>query len=272
MKKKQPFRYTAEELYFWIASKPDFVLLDVRNEKEFANWFVEGPNFFPYINIPYFFFMDDEKKQVEKVPAGEKIRIVCAKEGSAKYVAELLIDNGFDDVGYLKGGIISWGNALAASRVSPADAGYELYQIVRPGKASCSYLLACGKEAFVIDPSRNVDFYIELAQKCGTKIVKTFETHRQADYISGSTLLSEKTGAAIMVKAEDFKKAAFKLHRLGASQAAITAGVKGAVLYANNQCWRVRVPQVSFVSSLGCGDAFVAGYLHATLCKKNVSL
>ena len=40
-------------------------------------------------------------------------------------------------------------------------------------------------------------------------IVKTFETHRQADYISGSQSLNRSTGAAIMAPEQDFKEAVF---------------------------------------------------------------
>lgn len=209
-----PFKYSAEELFSWISGSPDFVLLDVRNEKEFANWYVEGPALFPYINIPYFNFMEDLQESVSMIPAGEKVRIVCAKEGSAKYVAEQLVANGFDDVGYLAGGIVSWGNVLAARKVSPADAPYELFQVIRPGKAACGHLLICGKEAMAFDPSRNVDFYIDFAKEKGAEIVKTFETHRQADYISGSMLLAEKTGASMMVKKEDFLGADFSFEAI----------------------------------------------------------
>lgn len=204
-----PFSYTAEQLFDWISGKPDFVLLDVRNAKEFANWYVEGPALFPYINVPYFHFMEDLRESIAMVPAGEKIRIVCSREGSAKYVAEQLTAHGFSDVGYLRGGIVSWGNVLAARLVTPVASPYRLYQMIRPGKASCSHLLISGAEAMVFDPSRNVDFYIRFAAEKGAQIVRTFETHRQADYISGSTRLAAKTGAAIMAKKEDFLGADF---------------------------------------------------------------
>jgi glyoxylase-like metal-dependent hydrolase (beta-lactamase superfamily II) len=204
-----PFSYTAEQLFAWISGKPDFVLLDVRNEKEFANWYVEGPALFPYINIPYFNFMEDVQASIDMIPAGEKIRIVCAKEGSAKYVAEQLTTHGFNDVGYMLGGIVAWGNVLAARLVTPPDASYGLYQMIRPGKAACGHLLISGTEAMVFDPSRNVDFYIRFAAEKGAAIVRIFETHRQADYISGSIRLAEKTGAAIMAKKEDFLGADF---------------------------------------------------------------
>ncbi len=205
-----PFMYCAEELFNWISDKPDFVLLDVRNEKEFANWSVEGSALFPYINIPYFNFMEDLQDSLSLIPAGEKIRIICAKEGSAKYVAEQLTENGFDDVGFLEGGIVSWGNVLGARLVSSETSSYKLYQIIRPGKAACGYLLVSGAEAMVFDPSRSIDFYIDFAKEQGAKIVKTFETHRQADYIAGSIAMAEKTGASIMVKKEDFLGADFE--------------------------------------------------------------
>jgi glyoxylase-like metal-dependent hydrolase (beta-lactamase superfamily II)/rhodanese-related sulfurtransferase len=198
-----PFKYTAEELFAWISDKPDFVLLDVRNEKEFANWFVEGPALFPYINMPYFNFMEDLEESLALIPAGEKIRIICAKEGSAQYVAEQLAENGFEDVGYLEGGIVSWGNCLAARLVTETSS-YKLFQVIRPGKAACSYLLISGAEAMVFDPSRNIDFYIDFAKKHGAHIIKTFETHRQADYIAGSINMARRINAEIMVKKEDF--------------------------------------------------------------------
>lgn len=204
-----PFVYSAKELFEQICQGPDFVLLDVRNEKDFANWSVEGPSFFPYINIPYFHFMEDVQESLDKIPGNQKIRIVCAKEGSAKYVAEILCNNGFSDVGYLAQGIVGWGNLVHPRRVSPAKAPYILYQFNRPGKASCSYLLISGPEAMVFDPSRNIDAYIELAASHGAKIIRSFETHRQADYISGGPALAEKTGCAMMVNRLDFEGADF---------------------------------------------------------------
>lgn len=204
-----PFMYTANQLFDWINEGPDFVLLDVRNEKDFANWSVEGPRFFPYINIPYFNFMEDVQGSVARIPKGQKVRIVCAKEGSAKYVAELLCQNGFDDVGYLQQGIVGWGNALVPKKVTPKDCPYTLYQFIRPGKASCSYMLISGREAMVFDPARNIKAYLAMAGEHGCTIIRTFETHRQADYISGSPALAQEAGCVITVPPADFEGAAF---------------------------------------------------------------
>ncbi|MEN8257835.1 MAG: MBL fold metallo-hydrolase [Thermodesulfobacteriota bacterium] len=209
MSPSEPYRYSAEDLFEQLTGKPDFVMLDVRNEKEFHNFAVEGPAFLPYINIPYYDFIEDIEGSIAKIPAGQKIRVVCAKENSAKFVSDQLLANGFSDVGYLQDGIVSWGNMLTPRKLSPDDAPYELYQVIRPGKASCSYLLIAGDEAAVFDPSANIQFYQDFAKDKGAKIIKTFETHRQADYIAGSLLLEKEIGAEVMVMAPDFIGADF---------------------------------------------------------------
>ena len=70
-------------------------------------------------------------------------------------------------------------------------------KIKSPGLAHISYLIGDGSEAVVIDPRRDIDIYLEKAVEAGYKITKVFETHRNEDYIIGSTELKEKTGAEI---------------------------------------------------------------------------
>ena len=191
------FSYTAEELFSWLSTKQDVFVLDVRNDKDFARFQVESPYPFEMKNVSYYDFMEIEDESVALVPKGRKIRIVCAKEGSAKYVAEILEKHGFEDVGYLAGGIKTWGNMLIPKTVEE-NSSYTLYQFVRPGKASCSYGLQSGSEMMIFDPSRNVDFYLQFAKEKGCTIIKTFETHLQADYISGSRVIAEKSGATFL--------------------------------------------------------------------------
>ncbi len=202
------FRYQALELYRWLTAREDIVVLDVRNDKDFNRFHVEAPYPFELHNISYYEFMEEEEETVARVPKGRRIRIVCAKEGSAKYVADILAKHGFDDVGYLEGGIKSWGNLLVPCELHKGD-DYTLYQFIRPGKASCSYALAVGDAMMLFDPSRNVDFYIDFAKEQGCRIIKTFETHLQADYIAGSRMIAERTGAEFLANENDFKDAKF---------------------------------------------------------------
>lgn len=208
--------YRAEDLFEWVTGEGhDFTLLDVRNNEEFGRFKVEGPQLSKMVNVPYMEFIEKEEESVAQVevPKDEPIRIVCAKEGSAKYVGEILVNHGWQDVQYLAEGIKSWGNMLAPKLVA-AKNGYELYQFIRPGKASCSYGLIYKNEMAVFDPSRNTQFYHTFAEQKGARIVKTFETHLQADYISGSQQILADTGAQIVGHENDFKDAAFEYKSL----------------------------------------------------------
>jgi glyoxylase-like metal-dependent hydrolase (beta-lactamase superfamily II) len=210
-------KYKAEDLFEWVTREGvDFTLLDVRNEEEFGRFKVEGPHLSKMINVSYIDCIEKEEESVARVqvPKDETIRIVCAKEGSAKYVGEILVHNGWKDVKFLQGGIKTWGNMLAPKLVA-SDDGYQLYQFIRPGKASCSYGLLYEDEMMVFDPSRNVEFYQNFAQQNGCKIVRTYETHLQADYISGSQQISSDAGAEIIGNQNDFKDATFSYHGAG---------------------------------------------------------
>ena len=206
--------YKAEDLFEWVTrAGEEFLLLDVRVNEEFDRFKVEGPFLSDMVNVPYVEFVEHEEESVARVPSAEKVRIVCAKEGSARYVGEILVNHGFKDVRYLEGGIKTWGNMLAP-RLVASDDGYELYQFIRPGKASCSYGLIANDEMVLFDPSRNVDFYQSFAENNGTRIVKSCETHLQADYISGSQQIANDCGAQILGHENDFKEATFKYEKI----------------------------------------------------------
>lgn len=67
-----------------------------------------------------------------------------------------------------------------------------------------SYFVACQqtKEAIVIDPSRILDDYIEIAENEGYKIGHAAETHIHADFASGIRDASRKLGATLYVSDE----------------------------------------------------------------------
>jgi glyoxylase-like metal-dependent hydrolase (beta-lactamase superfamily II)/rhodanese-related sulfurtransferase len=203
--------YKAIDLFQWIKSNDqDYFLLDVRSESDFGRFKVEGPNPVRMKNVPYIDFSDEEEEEsVAQVPRDKKIKVVCAKEGSARFVGEVLINHGFKDVAYLEGGIKTWGNLLVPMRVDQGTSDYQLYQFVRPAKASCSYGLIYKDEMMIFDPTKESDFYRSFASENGCRIVRTFETHLQADYISGSPAIARETGADLMANENDFNGAAF---------------------------------------------------------------
>jgi hydroxyacylglutathione hydrolase len=70
-------------------------------------------------------------------------------------------------------------------------------KIKSDGLAHISYIIGDGGEALVIDPRRDIDVYLEKAVENGYKITAILETHRNEDYLIGSTELKARTGAEI---------------------------------------------------------------------------
>lgn len=64
--------------------------------------------------------------------------------------------------------------------------------------AHAAYYLESNGEAAIFDPLREVQPYIDRAEKDGAKIKYVFETHFHADFVSGHLDLAKKTGAKIV--------------------------------------------------------------------------
>lgn len=70
--------------------------------------------------------------------------------------------------------------------------------------AQASYFIGCQAkgEALVVDPRRDLDVYLAIAEKNGMKITSVTETHIHADYLSGTRELAAATGAQMYVSDE----------------------------------------------------------------------
>ena len=64
--------------------------------------------------------------------------------------------------------------------------------------AQGAYYIESNGEVAIIDPLREVQSYIDRAEKDGAKIKYIFETHFHADFVSGHVTLAERTGAEIV--------------------------------------------------------------------------
>jgi glyoxylase-like metal-dependent hydrolase (beta-lactamase superfamily II)/rhodanese-related sulfurtransferase len=74
----------------------------------------------------------------------------------------------------------------------------KIEQIYTGCLAQGAYYIQSGNEAVIIDPLREVQPYIEKAEKNGAKIKYVLETHFHADFVSGHIDLAKKTGATIV--------------------------------------------------------------------------
>ncbi len=70
--------------------------------------------------------------------------------------------------------------------------------------AHASYMVGCqrAKVAMVVDPGRDIDQYLEMADREGLKLVAVAETHIHADYVSGARELADRVGAKLYLSDE----------------------------------------------------------------------
>lgn len=76
--------------------------------------------------------------------------------------------------------------------------------IYEKGLAQASYLVGCKAtgEAIVIDPKRDIDTYLKIAEQEKLRITHITETHIHADFLSGSRELARATGANVYLSDE----------------------------------------------------------------------
>jgi hydroxyacylglutathione hydrolase len=82
-----------------------------------------------------------------------------------------------------------------------APEAMELEVLVTPGLGDNSFLVGSGGEAAVVDPQRDIDRLVGLADARGLNIRHVIETHVHNDYVSGALELREATGAEIAAPA-----------------------------------------------------------------------
>ncbi|WP_042382582.1 MBL fold metallo-hydrolase, partial [Geobacillus kaustophilus] len=184
---------TVQQMTEKVLNKESLFILDVRNESDFRDWKIEGENF-AYLNVPYFELIDGVDSIVDRLPKDQDIVVVCAKGGSAAFVAEQLTEAGFDNVYTLAGGMQAWSEHLHQAKVYEDDQ-LKIYQFIRVGKGCLSYMVISGSEALVVDPLRFIDVYEQAAQQEGVTITHIVDSHLHADHLSGGKALAERTGA-----------------------------------------------------------------------------
>lgn len=204
---------TAEQLTQKVRNKESLFILDVRNESDFNDWKIEGESI-EQINIPYFDLLDGVDHISDQLPKDKEILVVCAKEGSSKFVGEQLVEAGLKNVFFLQGGMKAWSEHLETVKIGDLKDGGSIYQFVRIGKGCLSYLVESRGEALVVDTSRMIDSYQRLAGEKDVHIKYVVDTHLHADHISGGRALAEKTGGTYYLPPKDAEEVTFEYEPL----------------------------------------------------------
>lgn len=75
--------------------------------------------------------------------------------------------------------------------------GFEVVQINLPVLSHYSYILVSGGEALIVDPDRDVQFYLDYAAKNSLAIKGVYLTHSHADFVAGHLEIVKAAGCPI---------------------------------------------------------------------------
>ncbi|WP_308633855.1 MBL fold metallo-hydrolase [Paenibacillus silvisoli] len=204
---------SAKEITPYVLEKKPLFILDVRNETDYKDWKIEGEKI-TSINIPYFELLEGVESVIDRIPVQDTVLVVCAKEGSSKFVAEQLVEAGRTNVFYLEGGMKAWSEYLEPVKVGDLQGGGELYQFVRIGKGCLSYMVVSNGEAAIVDTLRVTEVFEEFAKSKGAQIKHTIDTHLHADHISGGRKLADQVGATYWLPPKDAQEVVFDYEKL----------------------------------------------------------
>ncbi|PFK31934.1 hypothetical protein COI93_19950 [Bacillus cereus] len=200
----------------------ELFILDVRNEVDYMDWKIEGKQI-SSMNKPYFDLLEGVEGTLEELPKEKDILVVCAKEGSSKFVAEQLMEAGLKNVHYLAGGMKAWSEYVKPMKVGDLKDDGSIYQFNRLGKGCLSYMVISNGEAAVIDAVRTIETYEEFAKEQEAAITNVMDTHLHADHISGGRKLAEKVNGTYWLPPKDAEEVVFSYEPL-VEGAVITVG------------------------------------------------
>jgi glyoxylase-like metal-dependent hydrolase (beta-lactamase superfamily II)/rhodanese-related sulfurtransferase len=192
------------ELLAAIDAGERLLLLDVRNERDFAAWRIGGRREPDALNVPYFRFLEEADAIVPRLPRGVPLVTVCAHGGSSALVSALLREHGIV-ARNLVGGMAAYGAHLSPVRVPTpvAERRFEIWQVQRVARGCLSYVVVSGGAAVVVDPSRHVERYEAFVAARNARIELVIDTHVHADHVSGGATLAARNRAAYFVGVAD---------------------------------------------------------------------
>lgn len=185
-------------------------IFDLRTPDEFAAWRIEGRHDVETINIPQLDFVGEEEKYFDRLPRDKEMITVCAHGDASKYSAEQLQAHGFRAMS-LEGGMDAWSAFYETHKVNSLP---DIYQIYRVAKGCISHVLLSGGEAVVIDAVRHIEHIDKVLAEAGATLTAVFDTHLQADHISGGRALAAKHGARYFIHPVDAAGAGYEYNAL----------------------------------------------------------
>jgi glyoxylase-like metal-dependent hydrolase (beta-lactamase superfamily II) len=190
----------ADTLREWLDGQQPVTVLDIRTDEDRAQWTIPGS---VHVNA-YEALRGGQPGALAHAtfPADRPVVTVCNAGRVSQTAAEILADRGFD-ARSLAGGMKAWSLAWNTAEVPLSDASVRVIQVRRTGKGCLSYVAGSAGEAAVIDPSVSPEVYLDLARRHGWAIRYVLDTHVHADHLSRAAELTRRTGATLLLPAQE---------------------------------------------------------------------
>ncbi len=153
-------------------------IIDVREPYEFDEWHIKGS-----LNIPMM-ELGDNLRGIDK---SKEIITICQHGARSLRAAQYLNSLGYKAKS-MNGGMVAWNSVYDVAEI---DDSFKILQFRRVGKGCLSYMIIDDKEAVVIDPTTDIQTYIDAATTKKVKIIGVFDTHVHADHVSGGRKLAD---------------------------------------------------------------------------------
>lgn len=172
----------------------DVIVIDTRDRDAFADWHVDAGGV-RLLNVPEVELVADPDATLGGIPSDAKLRVICNAGKASRRVAAALGGHA-RETRSVRDGLIGWSRVLQHDDV-PLTGPFELVQFRREARGCLSYLVVADGQALVVDPSPDVQPYIDEAGARGARIVRVLDTHVHADHLSGARELARRTGAVL---------------------------------------------------------------------------
>lgn len=206
------YQIDIDTLCGWLAERRPVTILDIRSDDARAQWSIPGSL---HVNV-YDDLREGRPGALAHVtlPHDEPVVTVC-NAGRVSHAAADFLSSAGIDARSLTGGMKAWSLAWNTAHVALDEPSARVIQVRRTGKGCLSYVVGCGSEAAVFDPSLPPEVYLQLASRHGWRIRYVLETHIHADHLSRARLLAERAGALLLLPDQQRVRFAFAAVRDG---------------------------------------------------------
>lgn len=197
------YQISPEELKSKLEAGENIEVIDIREADEYREWHIKPSNNIPIYDAVNSGRIKPLRDAAARLPKDKPIVLYCRVGETSGFSAKILQRMGFDAVS-LEGGMRGWSMVASEAPISlPANPRAVFIQIRRNGKGCLSYLIGSDGEAAIVDPSVNINTYLEIADRENLKIAKVIETHVHADHLSRARDLCDAASAKYFLPQND---------------------------------------------------------------------